>query len=585
MITSQSIDAVRQQADLETVIKQVVTLKRSGPTSFKGCCPFHNEKTPSFVVNTAKGIYKCFGCGKAGDAIQFVIDHYKYEFSEAIEYLADKFNITLEYTRPANPEQKQEKDKLEAGYIAMRWAVEYFAKHLVNEAADYVYNQRKISPEIAQAFQLGYSPSGYSSLLDAAIKAGFNADILEAVGLIGKKENGGGYYDKFRDRVMFPIQNVSGKVVGFGGRWFQGEKAAAKYLNTNETAWYHKGQVLYGISQSKSAIGAADFVYLVEGYTDVLAFHQYDIKNVVSSSGTALTENQVKYLSRFTKNITIVYDGDGAGDKASLRGFEVMSKFGIHIKAVTMPKGEDPDSLAQKLGSEGLKNYLQFNTIDFVSYWLKQYEGQLYDIAVKDSVVKAINEVINLYPDNVTRELYYDGLSKLVGLDVTALKQKKVDKVNLQVDNTPLQVTWEKKILGYCIGYFLAGYDSMPIIDYLINEFSDYIWVGSETARVFGMLCTMQNVGFNYSKLIAQETGLYEFVMSMAFDTENADYAKYADDLYYMVCRLLIMDMTTKINQITNNPNLTPELLKSVQKLISERMNLAESIGLSKVFI
>ncbi|MFN8284220.1 MAG: DNA primase [Chitinophagales bacterium] len=421
MITRDTIAKIIDTAQIYEVVGDFVNLKRAG-SLYKGNCPFHQEKTPSFVVNPNKNIYKCFGCGKGGDSVGFVMEHEKMNFPEALRYLANKYNIQVEETQTSNEEKEvqNEKDSL---LIALNYAAKFYNNQLL-ETEDgkaiglSYFKERGFLDDTINTFQLGYSPDNYDAFYKQAIKDGYSEDILLKAGLI--KEKNGKHYDFFRDRVMFPIFNVSGKVVAFGGRMLASNKPETggynpKYINTAETEVYHKSQVLYGISHAKNEIRKEEVCYLVEGYTDVISLHQAGIKNVVASSGTALTKEQVLLVKRFTENMVILYDGDAAGIKAALRGLDIVLEQGLNVKIVLLPDKEDPDSFVKKYGTDETIAFIQKNQKDFILFKASQgIEEVQHDPIKKSAVIKDIVESIALVSDNIKRELYIKECAHIV---------------------------------------------------------------------------------------------------------------------------------------------------------------------------
>lgn len=372
VIKKETIDKVLDTARIEEVVGDFVDLKKRG-TSLIGNCPFHNEKTPSFHVSVAKGIYKCFGCGAGGDALKFVMDLEKYSYPEAIRYLANKYHIDVE-EQERSPAQMAAQDKRESLYVLSQWAGKFFKDNMwqtdMGQSIGLAYfKERGYREDIIKKFELGYSPDQWTALVEAAKTAGFQEEYLKEIGLTIQRDDGS-MYDRFRGRVMFPIQNLTGRVIGFGGRTLKTEKSVPKYVNSPESEIYHKSDVLYGLNFAKKAIVDADNCYLVEGYADVLSVHQAGVENVVSSSGTSLTSGQIRLISRFTKNVTILYDGDTAGIKASLRGTDMLLEEGLNVKILLFPDGNDPDSYVQKFGSDAFKKYIADHQEDFI--FLKQ---------------------------------------------------------------------------------------------------------------------------------------------------------------------------------------------------------------------
>ena len=439
MITRDTIAKILDTAQIEDVVRDFVNLKKAG-SLLKGNCPFHQEKTPSFVVNPNKNIFKCFGCGKGGDSVSFIMEHEKFTFPEALRYLAQKYHIDVEETQ-VSTEEKQVLDEKESLLIALNYAAKFYQTQLT-ETEDgkaiglSYFKERGFLDDTIQTFQLGYSPDSFDTFYNQAIKDGYNEEILLKAGLI--KEKNGKHYDFFRDRVMFPIFNVSGKVVAFGGRMLKSAKSDnpnvynPKYINTAETDVYHKSQVLYGISHAKSEIRKHDVCYLVEGYTDVISLYQAGIKNVVASSGTALTKEQVQLIKRFTQNMVILYDGDAAGIKAALRGLDIVLEQGLNVKLVLLPDSEDPDSFVKKNGTDATLDFIQKKQQDFILFKATQGIEEVKNDPVKKSeVIKDIVESIAKVDDNIKRQLYIKHCADIVEMPENILVNE-VNKIRTQ---------------------------------------------------------------------------------------------------------------------------------------------------------
>lgn len=404
-------EKVKERADIEEVVSDYLALKKRGQNLW-ACCPFHNEKSPSFSVSPAKQIYKCFGCGKAGDPIQFVMDIEGIGFAEAIKHLAKKYGIEIEEDMPEDPERVQAYNERESLYIALGFARDFFVKNLttpegLSVGASY-FQERGFNRKIIRKFDLGYSLEGWDHLLKEATSAGFAEDILLKAGLILEKEGDSSRkYDRFRGRAIFTIHNLGGKPIAFGARTLKQDKKQPKYINSPETAIYHKGEVLYGMYQAKQAIRQQDNCYLVEGYTDVLSMHLSGIENVVASSGTSLTENQIKLIKRFTNNVTVLYDGDAAGIKASLRGIDMLLEGGLNVKAVVFPDGNDPDSYARKVGAQAFTQYLSTESRDFIAFKIDLFKGESgNDPAQMANLVREVIQSIAKIPDPISRSVY-----------------------------------------------------------------------------------------------------------------------------------------------------------------------------------
>jgi len=424
MINQETISKIMDTARIEEVVGDFVPLKKRG-SSLIGNCPFHNEKTPSFHVSVAKGIYKCFGCGKGGDSVHFIMDHEKYSYPEALKYLAAKYNIEVEeiVQSPQNIEAQNARESL---YIVSEYAASYFANELwtgdEGRAIGLSYfKERGFREDIVKKFQLGYSPDVWDALIQSAVGAGHKEDYLERTGLSIRNDKGK-LYDRFRGRVMFPIHNFTGRVIGFGGRTLKTDKNVPKYVNSPESEIYHKSNVLYGLFHAKKAIRDADNCYLVEGYADVLAVHQAGIENVVASSGTSLTTEQIRMIGRFTQNVTILYDGDAAGIKASLRGLDMILEEGLNVKVVLFPDGHDPDSYMHHVGSGEFKKYIENTRKDFILYKagiLLKEAGT--DPIKRAGIIRDIVESIAKIPDDIKASVFIRECSGLLQIEERTL--------------------------------------------------------------------------------------------------------------------------------------------------------------------
>ncbi|WP_314300166.1 DNA primase [Capnocytophaga sputigena] len=408
MISKNTIDKVYDQMRVEEVIGDFVQLKRAG-SNYKGLSPFSNERTPSFMVSPVKQIWKDFSSGKGGNAIAFLMEHEHFTYPEAIRYLAKKYHIEIEENEQST-EEKAQADERESLYIVSEYAQQYFQDTLFNTEAGKAigmtyFKERGFTEETIQKFRLGFSPDEWTAFTDNALAKGYQLEFLEKTGLT--IVNGDRKFDRFKGRVMFPIHSMSGRVLGFGGRILTNDKKQAKYLNSPESEIYHKSKVLYGIFFAKQAIAKADNCYLVEGYTDVIQMHQKGIENVVASSGTALTQDQIRLIHRLTPNITVLYDGDAAGLRASIRGVDLILEQGMNVKVCTFPDGDDPDSFARKTAYEDLVLYLENNATDFIRFKasLLMQEAQ-NDPIKKAETIRDMVESISKIPDLIKREVY-----------------------------------------------------------------------------------------------------------------------------------------------------------------------------------
>ncbi|MBT8310734.1 MAG: DNA primase [Flavobacteriaceae bacterium] len=423
MISRTTIDQVFETARVEEVIGDFVQLKKSG-SNFKGLSPFSDERTPSFMVSPVKQIWKDFSSGKGGNAVTFLMEHEHFSYPEAIKYLAKKYNIEIEETEQTD-EQKQQADERESMYLITEFASNYFQDILNNtdqgKAIGLSYfKERGFTEETIKAFALGYSLDQWQAFTDEALKQGYKLEYLEKTGLTIVKEDK--RFDRFKGRVMFPIRSMSGRVLGFGGRILSNDKKAAKYVNSPESDIYHKSKVLYGIYHAKKSIAKENNCYLVEGYTDVIQFHQKGVKNVVASSGTALTPEQIRLINRLTPNITVLFDGDAAGIRASLRGIDLILEQGMNVKVCTFPEGEDPDSFAKQNTLEELVLYLEENAKDFIEF----KASLLMDEAASDPIKKAdlIRDMvvsISKIPDRIKKEIYVQECAKIMDISEAVL--------------------------------------------------------------------------------------------------------------------------------------------------------------------
>ncbi|MBP6181114.1 DNA primase [Flavobacterium sp.] len=423
MISKATIDTVFETARVEEVIGDFVLLKRAG-SNFKGLSPFSEERSPSFMVSPAKGIWKDFSSGKGGNSVAFLMEHEKFTYPEAIRYLAKKYNIEIEETEQTD-EEKANTDVRESMYLVSEFAKTYFHNTLLNaeegKAIGYSYfKERGFTNETIKKFGLGYSPEAWDAFTKEALGKGYKLEFLESTGLTIAREDRP--FDRFKGRVMFPIQSMSGRVLGFGGRILTNDKKAAKYLNSPESDIYHKSKVLYGIFQAKQSIAKLNNCYLVEGYTDVIQFNQAGIENVVASSGTALTPDQIRLINRLTKNITVLFDGDAAGLRASIRGIDLILEEGMNVKVCAFPDGEDPDSFAKKTSYDDLVLYLENNAKDFI-----QFKASLLMNEAKNDPIKKADLIrdmvlsISKIPDRIQREIYIQECSRIMDISEQVL--------------------------------------------------------------------------------------------------------------------------------------------------------------------
>lgn len=408
MIDPSTIQKIFDAADIYEVVSDFVSLKKRG-VNYVGCCPFHNEKTGSFTVSPAKGIYKCFGCGKGGNAVNFIMEHEQLSYVEALRWLAAKYNIIIE-EKELTESEKQERTERESMLIVTNYAEKFFTYQLwhTDEGKSIgmsYFRRRGLDDKTIEKFGLGYCPEAWDAFTKNALDKGYKKDFLVKTGLTIDSEKG--LFDRFRARVMFPIRDLAGKIIAFGGRIMTNDKKSAKYLNSPESEIYHKSRTLYGIYFAKKSIVQNDRCFLVEGYLDVISFHQKGIENTVASSGTSLTVEQIRLMRRLTSNVTIIYDGDAAGIKASLRGIDLVLEEGLNVRIVSLPDGEDPDSFAQAHTAEEVLEYINAHEIDFINFktqlLLEQAGG---DPIERAKLITDIVRSISLIPDTITRSVY-----------------------------------------------------------------------------------------------------------------------------------------------------------------------------------
>jgi DNA primase len=419
MIDRETVERIVETAEIVDVVQDFVNLKKRG-ANYLGLCPFHNEKTPSFTVSASKGIFKCFGCGKGGNAINFIMEHEHLSYPDALRFLARKYNIEIK-EKELSAEEIEERNLRDSLLIVTKFANKYFKDKLFNHeegrAIGLSYlRERSIRDDMIEKFELGYSLDQWDDLTKEAQKNGYKPDYLEKSGLTIIKTDR--QFDRFKNRIMFPIHSLSGNVIGFAGRVLKKDEKTAKYMNSPESEIYHKSKILYGMFQAKQTIDKKDKCYMVEGYTDVIALHQAGIENVVASSGTSLTEDQIRLVKRFTPNLTFIYDGDEAGLKASMRGVDMVLEQGMNVKIVVLPEGEDPDSFAKSRNASDLQKFIQENEEDFIKFKTKLLSRDAAGDPVKQAnLITDIVRSISKIPDGITRSVYIKSCSGILDID------------------------------------------------------------------------------------------------------------------------------------------------------------------------
>ena len=422
MIDRETVDRIYAAANIVDIIGDYVTLKRKG-VNYQACCPFHNEKTPSFVVSPSKGVYKCFGCGKGGNAVTFLMEHENITYPEALKMVAKRYGIEVR-EKELSEEEIRRNDDRESMFVLNGWAAEYFANYLHRETEGqsvglaYFRQARGLTDATIRKFGLGFCPAKGDRMSKDALAAGYKKEFLLSTGLSLARERDGSLYDRFRDRVIFPVHNISGRVVAFGGRTLRTDKTVAKYQNSPESEIYSKKRELYGLYFAKKAIQQQEYAILVEGYLDVISMHQAGIENVVASSGTSLTTEQIRLLGRFTKNITVIYAGDSAGIHASLRGIDMILKEGMNVRVVLLPEPEDPDSFARSHTASEVQAYIRDHERDFLEFkanlLLQDAEGDpIRKAALIGDMVQSIAQI----PDPIQRSVYIKECARIMDID------------------------------------------------------------------------------------------------------------------------------------------------------------------------
>lgn len=529
MIKPETIQTIIETARVDEVVSEFVSLKKRG-VNFIGLCPFHNEKTPSFTVSPAKGIYKCFGCGKAGNAVGFVMEHEHYSYPEALKYLAKKYGIDIQ-EEEISSEQKQQMDEHESMFALNTFISSYFQKTLFeSEEGKSVglsyFKERDFLESTIQKFQLGYAPDEWENYSKHALENAYKKEILIKTGL--SIDKGDRLIDRFKGRVMFPIHNLTGKIIGFGGRVLSTQKATAKYMNSPESDIYNKSKSLYGIYFARNEIVKQDNCYLVEGYTDVISLHQAGISNVVASSGTSLTVEQIKLIKRFTPNITILYDGDPAGIKASFRGIDLVLHQGMNVKIVLFPDGEDPDSFARSHATSEVEAFIHQEALDFISFktrlLLNETKG---DPTAKAKLIKEIVQTISHIPDGIVRTVYIKECSSVMDMpeqtlmnELNKLLRDKYRTQNQQnhpqtepEEVTPLAARQEEnfELNPFDISHhegqlvrliLLYGYQKMTIKEFILDETNEEVETERETSVAEYILENLQSDGIRFENEI-----------------------------------------------------------------------------------
>lgn len=585
MISRTTIDQIFEAARVEEVIGDFVQLKKSG-SSFKGLSPFSDERTPSFMVSPVKGIWKDFSTGKGGNSVSFLMEHEHYSYPEALKYLAKKYNIEIDEIEQTD-EQKQHADERESMFLVSEYASGYFHKNLLESEQGKAiglsyFKERGFTDETIKKFQLGYSLNEWEAFTNEALNKGYNLKYLESTGLSIVKQdllaaNGTKQFDRFKGRVMFPIHSMGGRVLGFGGRILTNDKKAAKYLNSPDSDIYHKSNVLYGIHYAKQTIAKEDNCFLVEGYTDVISMAQKGVLNVVSSSGTALTESQIRLINRLTKNITILFDGDAAGMRASIRGIDLVLEQGMNVKVLTFPDGDDPDSFSKKVSTDELKDYLANNSQDFINFKVSLLmEDAKNDPVKKAGLIRDIVVSISKIPDRIQQEVYVKECSRIMDISESVLfnelaqlnnkQQRNASKTSRASSNTnispssnnqpdpnepPLDVLYPEMVQLQNTPEFqkvneLTKYEHEIIKILLLYgnkevEFEDFVVGESNETNPFKKEY--------FTNLVSKE--IYLNLQEDEIEFTDAIFKK----IYYEIIVQLNQDENISVNSLVNNPN------------------------------
>ena len=602
MISRETIDEIKNRLDIIDVVSDFVTLKRSGQ-NYKALSPFTNEKTASFYVVPSKGIFKDFSSGKGGDGISFVMEHEGLSYVEALRYLARKYGVEIKEDIIRHDQQLQQTDR-DSLYIVMSYAKDYY-KQLLFETDEgrsiglSYFRERGFNDRTIEQFELGYSINSWDHFYTKASENGHSLEMLEKAGLVIKKESPEKirYYDRFRGRVIFPVHNLAGKVVAFGARILTKEKDQPKYINSPETEIYHKSTVLYGMYQAKNPIRRENFCYLVEGYTDVISMYQAGIDNVVASSGTALTEEQIRLMHRFTENVTVLFDGDAAGIKAALRGVDLVLKGGLNVRVVLLPDGEDPDSMSRKMGSTEFKKYLKDNTKDFISFKIDLLASDAaHDPIKKAEAIREIITTISQIPDPIKRSVYIQETSQLLKISETVIfselnkiliqdrrkKEPDAKKDNLRdnlsdletevsasqkLDAKAMEQIQEREVIRLLLNYADSELEEdIDLVSYFISEFEDLEFTDSRYASVYQEFYNAKSSGELIDSSYLLRNGKEEVKKLIAELTTRKHYASPHWAAKY---HIVFHDEKEKIQEHAHQ-NVLRRKYRFVQRLIEE---------------
>ncbi|RSK39930.1 DNA primase [Mangrovimonas spongiae] len=571
MISKSTIDKVFETARVEEVIGDFVQLKKAG-SNFKGLSPFSDERTPSFMVSPVKQIWKDFSTGKGGNAVAFLMEHEHFTYPEAIKYLAKKYSIEIEETQQTN-EQKEKANERESLYLVSDFANTYFQKtlHKTNQGKAIglsYFKERGFTQETIEKFDLGYSLDEWQAFSDEALKKGYKMEFLEKTGLTIVK--GDKHFDRFKGRVMFPIKSMSGRVLGFGGRILTNDKKAAKYLNSPESDIYHKSKVLYGIYNAKQAIAKEDNCFLVEGYTDVIQFYQTGIHNVVSSSGTALTPEQIRLINRLTNNITVLFDGDAAGIRASLRGIDLILEQGMNVKVCSFPEGEDPDSFARENTLEELTTYLENHATDFIRYKASILVNEAKDDPVKRAeTIKDIVNSISKIPDRIKQEIYLRECSKIMDISETVLFSTLQQLTQKEISNANKQYKKEQQQKAFEVVKNEPQRKTVDVQYELERKIIQILLLYGNRTEIFDDLLLKEN---EENELVLESEEMEAKVFQKIYLDLQEDEMEFTNDhfktLYYSIIEKLNQDPEYAVENLVND--VTPDVASEITTILME---------------
>ncbi len=570
MISRETIDKVFETSRVEEVIGDFVQLKKSG-SNYKGLSPFSDERTPSFMVSPVKQIWKDFSSGKGGNAVAFLMEHEHFTYPEAIKYLAKKYNIEIEETEQTD-EQKEAANERESLYLVSEFARDYYHTTLLNSEQGKAiggtyFKERGFTEETVKKFELGYNLDQWDAFTSEALRKGYKLEFLEKTGLSIVKEDK--QFDRFKGRVMFPIHSMSGRVLGFGGRILDSSKKAAKYLNSPESDIYHKSKVLYGIYYAKKSIAKEDNCYLVEGYTDVIQMYQSGIENVVSSSGTALTPEQIRLINRLTKNITVLFDGDAAGQRAAIRGIDLILEQGMNVKVCSFPEGEDPDSFSRKHSQEEILDYFDTNAKDFIQYKANLLvEEAAGDPVKKAGIVRDMVESIAIIPDTIKREIYIQECSRIMKISEDVLyntlaqifnkNKKEADKKSKSSSSEPFTVVPNELV---------AGVEKVDVLFELEKKLIEALLLYGNLEEEFEDLVLKETEeGVLELEPVVQKAKVFEKIYLDLQDDEIAFTNNLFKSLYSKIISHLHQDNELKIQNLVNE--LGPEESSEISNII-----------------